>query len=92
MAFFQVVMNKAFKNLVVDRTEVSVDTGLRAAEKLLCVLDRRDQGIDVFQLKGRAGRIIEAVRSVVPQSMWGEIAEKLDQPEHSESLDVGTDV
>ena len=33
----------------------------------------------------------EAVKSTVPQEMWGEIVEKLEELEHSESLDVGTD-
>ena len=32
LAFFEVVMNKAFRTLVDDRTDVSVETGLRAAE------------------------------------------------------------
>ena len=50
LAFFEVVMNKAFKSLVDDRTEVSVETGLRAAEKLQSVLDGRDQGIDVVKM------------------------------------------
>jgi hypothetical protein len=39
-------MNKAFRNLVDDDVEISVDTGLRAGEKLQSLLDRRDQGID----------------------------------------------
>ena len=41
---------------------------------------------DVFGCK-----IGEAVKSTVPQEMWGEIVEKLEELEHSESLDVGTD-
>ena len=92
LAFYEVVMNKAFKSLVDDGTEVSVETGLRAAEKLQSVLDGREQGTDVLQLRVELGRIIEAVRSVVPQSMWGEIAEKLDEREHQpEPLDVEAD-
>ena len=92
LAFYEVVMNKAFKSLVDDGTEVSVETGLRAAEKLQSVLDGRDQGIDIARMRVELGRIIEAVRSVVPQSMWGEIAEKLDEREHQpEPLDVEAD-
>ena len=38
------------------------------------------------------GQISEAVRSVVPQSMWGEIVEKLEELErHPEALSVGAD-
>ena len=36
--------------------------------------------------------IIDAVRSTVPQEMWGAIVEKLDQVEqHPEAIDVGED-
>ena len=38
------------------------------------------------------GQICDAVRSVVPQEMWGEIVEKLEELEQpAEALDVGTD-
>jgi len=43
MAFYEVVMTKAFRTLVDDRTEVGVETGLRAAEKLQSVLDGRER-------------------------------------------------
>ena len=37
-------------------------------------------------------KIGEAVKSTVPQEMWGEIIEKLEELEqHPEALDVGTD-
>jgi hypothetical protein len=75
-----------------DRTEVSVETGLRAAEKLQSVLDGRERGAEVLELKVQLGRISEAVRSVVPESMWGAISEKLEEFEqYSEALDVGVD-
>ena len=64
-------MNKAFRALVDDGTEVSVDTGPRAAEKLQSVLDWRERGTDVLELKVQLGKISQAVRSVVPQAMWG---------------------
>jgi hypothetical protein len=92
MAFYEVVMAKAFRTLVDDRTEVSVETGLRAAEKLQSVLDGRQRGADVLELKVQLGQIGEAVRAVVPQSMWAAIVEKLEELEqHPEALDVGTD-
>jgi hypothetical protein len=92
IAFYEVVMTKAFRTLVDDRTEVSVETGLRAAEKLQSVLDGRELGAEVLELKVQLGRISEAVRSVVPESMWGAISEKLEEFEqYSEALDVGVD-
>jgi len=69
-----------------------VETGLRAAEKLQSVLDGRERGTDVLELKVQVGQISEAVRSVVPESMWGEIVEKLEELEqHPEALDVEAD-
>jgi hypothetical protein len=58
---------------------VSVDTGLRAAEKLQSLLDRGEQGDDVVDMRRRVNLILEAVKSTVPQEMWGAIAEKLDE-------------
>jgi hypothetical protein len=92
MAFYEVVMAKAFRTLVDDHTEVSVETGLRAAEKLQSVLDGRDWGTEVLELKVQLGNISKAVHSVVPQSMWAAIAEQLEELEqHPEALDVGED-
>ena len=92
MAFFEVAMNKAFRTLVDDHTEVSVETGLRAAEKLQSVLDGRDWDTEVLELKVQLGNISKAVRSVVPQSMWAAILEELEELEqHPEALDVGRD-
>ena len=89
---FEVAMNKAFSALVDDRTEVSVETGLRAAEKLQSVLDGRERGTDVLELKVQLGRIGEAVRAVVPQQMWSDIVQKLEEFEqHSGALGAGTD-
>ena len=92
IAFYEVVMTKAFRTLVDDRTEVSVETGLRAAEKLQSVLDGRDLGTEVLELKVQLGNISKAVHSVVPQSMWAAILEELeDLEQHPESLADDTD-
>jgi len=41
-------------------------------------------------LRFQVVKIGEAVKSTVPQEMWGEIVEKLDEFEqHSEAFDVG---
>ena len=92
IAFYEVVMAKAFRALVDDRTEVSVETGLRAAEKLQSVLDGRERGTDVLELKVQLGKISEAVRSVVPESMWGAIVARIEElEEHPEALDAETE-
>jgi hypothetical protein len=80
-------MNKAFRNLVDDNTEVSVDTGLRAAEKLQSHLDEQDHGADIAKMIVGVNRMVEAVKSTVPEAMWDVIAEKL-RDEHSDRLDA----
>ena len=65
VTFFEVAMNKAFQTLVADHTEVTVETGLRAAEKLQSVLDGRERGTDVLELKVQLGKISEAVRPAI---------------------------
>ena len=43
-------------------------------------------------MKVQVSQICDAVKSTVPQEMWSEIIEKLDEAEqHSEALDVGRD-
>ena len=43
-------------------------------------------------MRVQLGKISAAVRSVVPQSMWAAIVEKLEELEqHSEALDVEAD-
>jgi hypothetical protein len=81
LAFFAIVMNIALRSLVDGDTEVSVDTGLRAAEKLQSVIDKREKSdhIDAMRLQG--SQILDAVKTVVPQEMWGAIVEKLDPVE-----------
>ena len=85
-------MNKAFRALVDDRTEVSVEIGLRAAEKLQSVLDGGERDTEVLELKVALYQTRQAVRAVVPESMWGAIIAKLDEAEQDqEALDVGKD-
>ena len=85
-------MNKAFNTLVDDRTEVSVETGLRAAEKLQSVLDGRDRGTDVLEMKVEVNQIIDAVnrrcRRKCGARSW---ASWTGLSEHSERFDEGAD-
>ena len=90
LAFFEIVMNMAFRQLMDDGAEVSVETGLRAAEKLQSVLDKRDQGDDLAELRLQLYRIQDAVKAVVPQEMWGDIIEKLDQHD-PDAIDAETE-
>ena len=69
-----------------------METGLRAAEKLQSVLDGGERGTEVLELKVQLGWISDAVKSIVPEEMWDDIVEKMEEFEQrQETLDVGTD-
>jgi hypothetical protein len=87
IAFFEVVMNEAFRRLIDGGVDVSVDTGLRAAEKLHTLMNSRDYTAEMVETRLQLGRIINAVRSSVPQEMWGTIRKQLGLPEERTVLD-----
>ncbi len=92
IAFFETVMVKSYETLVDSNTKVDVNTGILAAGRLQSLIDSRDYEHELLLLKVQLAAICAAVRSTVPQEMWGEIIEKLDEADrHSEALDVGTD-
>jgi hypothetical protein len=73
MAFYEVVMNEAFRRLVDGGVDVSVDTGLRAAEKLQALIDARAGEADMASMRVEIGRIIEVVRTFIPSERWPEV-------------------
>ncbi|MHD0279583.1 hypothetical protein [Rhodococcus aetherivorans] len=77
-AMFEVVMQKAFAHLVDEGTTVSVETGLRAAEKLHAVSQETSSSPDVADMMIQLQRITAAVKAVVPREMWGQILQRLD--------------
>lgn len=80
IAFMDAVMAKSFATLVQADTEVAVETGLRAAHRLQSVLDAHASQPDLTEIRLPVNKITEAVRSTVPESMWGEITAKLTDP------------
>ena len=92
IAFFETVMVRSYENLVDSDTRVDVNTGIVAAGRLQSLIDSRDYSHDLLVMKVQMDQICDAVKSTVPQEMWGEIIEKLEELEqHPEALDVGTD-
>jgi len=73
VAFYEVVMNEAFRRLVDGGVEVSVDTGLRAAEKLQALIDARAGQPDMAGILAEMGRVIEVVRTFIPSERWPEL-------------------
>jgi hypothetical protein len=82
-----------YQTLVDPDTTVDVNTAMVAAGCLQSLIDTRAGQPDIVDMMAKVNRIIEAVKSTVPQSMWGEIADKLDRPEleHSAPFDEGAD-
>ena len=77
------------ETLVDSDTKVDVNTGIMAAGRLQSLADSRDYDHELLLMKVQMAAICAAVKSTVPQSMWGEIIEKLDEAEQrSEVLDV----
>ncbi len=92
IAFFETVMLKSYETLVDSDTKVAVNTGIVAAGRLQSLMDTRDYSREMLVMKVQMDRICDAVKSTVPQEMWGEIVEKLEELEqHPKALDVGTD-
>lgn len=92
IAFFETVMVKSYETLVDSDTKVDVHTGIVAAGRLQSLIDSRDYSHDLLLMKVQLAAVCDAVKSTVPQEMWSEIIEKLDEAEqHSEALDVGED-
>ena len=73
IAFFETVMVKSYETLVDSDTRVDVHTGIVAAGRLQSLIDSRDHRREIAELRFQVGKIGEAVRSVVPQSMWAQI-------------------
>jgi hypothetical protein len=90
IAFYETIMVKSYEALVDSDTRVDVNTGIVAAGRLQSLIDSRDYSHDLLVMKVQLSVICNAVKSTVPQEMWGEIVEKLEEFEqqHPEALDV----
>ena len=56
------------------------------------MIGSRDYSHDLLVMRVQMHQICEAVKSTVPQEMWGAIIEKLEELEqHQEALSVGED-
>jgi hypothetical protein len=88
MAFFEIVMLKAFEALVDPDTKVDVSAGMVAAGRLQSLLDSRTEQPDLTKLRRKVTQIGEVIRTTVPQEMWAEIVSKLnDYEQRSRDID-----
>ncbi|MFZ0225560.1 MAG: hypothetical protein WAL41_01155 [Mycobacterium sp.] len=77
MALYEVVMNESFRRLAAGDVDVSLDAGLRAAEKLQALTDARAGEADMADVLVRMGRVIETVREFVPPEHWPALQARL---------------
>lgn len=83
IAYLETIMVKAFGTLVDDDTQVGIETGLRAAEKLHRITGDLDPAAELTRIRADVGRIIDAVKATVPQPMWSEILDHLEGREQA---------
>ena len=92
MAFYETVVVKGYATLVDPDTQVDVSTGMIAAGRLQALIESRADQPDLLQMRLQFHRIADAVKSTVPEGMWSDILEKLDQLAHqSEAFDAKTE-
>jgi hypothetical protein len=70
MALLETVVVKGYQTLVDPNTEVDVKTAISAASRLQELLDARAGHADVAQMMAQMNRIIDLVRTFVPQERW----------------------
>jgi hypothetical protein len=86
-------MAKGYETLTDSGTKVDVTTGMIAAVRLQALIDSRASGTSMADMLVQIGRIINAVKSTVPESMWPEIVRKMKgEDEASEPMDDDADV
>jgi hypothetical protein len=78
MALYETIMVKGYENLVDSDTKVDVNTAMIAAGRLHAMTEARAAGTSMLEMRVQMGRVINAVKSTVPESMWSEIVRKLD--------------
>lgn len=92
MAFLETVMAKGYETLLDPDTKVDVTTAMNAATRLQALTDSRGVQRDLLEMKVQVNRIIDAVRSTVPESMWGDIVDKVNEASPVIAVDTDEDV
>jgi hypothetical protein len=92
MALYETVMVKGYETLAGPDTKVDVNTAMMAAARLQALIDARAGQLDITDARVRLDRIITAVRSTVPESMWPDIVRKIegDAPADPQHRQLGT--
>ena len=81
MALYETVMVRAYETQVDPGTTVDVNTGMLAAGRLQAMIESRAGETSLAEIVVNMNRVIEAVRTTVPESMWPEIRRQLEGDE-----------
>lgn len=93
MALYETIMVRGYQTLVDLDTKIDVNTAMMAAGRLQALIDSRAGQPDIVDMLVQINRIINAVKSTVPESMWPEIARKIKgEDEASELLEDDADI
>ena len=96
MALYETVMVKGYENLADPDTKVDVNTAMLAAGRLQALLDSRAGQPDIVDMWVKTNRIINAVKSMLPESSWPELLRRIDgdgqadHPQHHQVEAVDT--
>ena len=78
MALYETIMVRGYETLIAQDTTVDVNTAMLAAGRLQAMIESRAGEMSMAEVMVKMGRVIEAVRSTVPQTMWPEIRRRLE--------------
>ncbi len=78
MALYETVMVKGYETLADPDTKVDVNTAMIAAGRLQALIDTRAGQPDIVDMRVTVNRIIDAVRSMLPESSWPELVRRID--------------
>ena len=90
MALYETVMVKGYESLADPDTKVDVNTAMIAAGRLQTLIDTRAGQPDIVDMRVKVGRLIDAVRSMVPESSWPELLRRINgdtaaDPQHPQT-------
>lgn len=79
--YSEVLMTKAFEKLTAEGTEVTPKDGLEAAKFLHQIKSGESEGQNLTAVLSQLSEIISAVRATVPEYMYSQILDKMDNPQ-----------
>jgi hypothetical protein len=78
MALYETVMVKGYEALADPDTKVDVNIAMMAAGRLQALIDTRAGQPDIVDMRVKMNRVIDAVRSMLPESSWPELVRRID--------------